>query len=144
MNTHRRGFLALPIVVAWPFASLAADPDLAVGQEWSVKDTTAKVVIGRIETLGRFDVVSVSILDVPTDRGPTAFAHAPFEKSALAASLDRLFATGVATDPNFEQGYQQWKSANGGVFTLSVAKAIAVTLQTIERAAPPSASAPAT
>jgi hypothetical protein len=130
-------------MLIFALGSLAAPPvaaaqalDLAVGQEWSVKDTTAKVVIGKIETLGRADVVSVSILDVPTDRGPTTFGHAPFEKAALVASLDRLLAVGVATDPNFEPGYQQWRAANGGIFTVNVAQAIAVTLQTIGRAAP--------
>jgi hypothetical protein len=135
--------IAALTALALPRAAVAQTRDLAVGQEWSVKDTAAKVVIGRIETLGRFQVVSVSILDVPTDRRPTTVGHAPFEKAALTASLDQLLATGVATDPNFEPGYQEWKSAKGGMFTLSVAQAIPLTLQTNGRGAPP-APPPAT
>jgi hypothetical protein len=137
MNTHRRGFLALPIVVAWPFASLAADPDLAVGQEWSVKGATAKVIIGRIEPWGGGEIaVSVSIVDIPSDHGPITFGHSPFDKSALVGSLDHLLATGVAPDPNFEPGYQQWKSAKGGIFTISVAQAVAFALGALKQAKP--------
>jgi len=114
----------------------ASPPDLAVGQEWSAKDTAAKVVIGRIETVGGAEVVSVSLLDVPTPKGPAAFGHAPFEKSALVASLDQLLATGVAPGDAFEAGYQQWKSAHGGYFTVSVAFAIGIAMKTLQTAQP--------
>jgi len=99
-------------------------PDLAVGQEWSAKGTPAKVIIGRIDATRVEDVVSVSLIDVPTELGPTTFAHAPFAKSALVASLDKLIATGVAPAADFEAGYADWKATHGEVFTISVARAI--------------------
>jgi hypothetical protein len=121
-------------LAAWPAAALAQPPDLAVGQEWSVKGTTAKAVIGRIEPYGGGKTaVSISLLDVPTDHGPILMAHAPFDKPALVASLDQLLATGVTLPSAFEQGYQTWKSANGGVFTLSVAQVIALVLQSLPK-----------
>jgi hypothetical protein len=116
-----------------------AQPDLVVGQEWSIKaapPSSAKVVIGRIETINGREIVSVSIIDVPTDHGPSTVGHAPFEKSALLGSLDSLIATRIPTDSNFEQGYQQWKSANGGYFTIGIAQAIEAIRPMLNKAAP--------
>jgi len=110
------------LVLAAP--AKAETPDLAVGQEWSVKDMSGKVIIGRIDQIDGREVISVSLVDVPTELGPTVFAHAPFAKAALVASLDKLLATGVAPDADFEAGYQDWKATHGAVFTVSVARAI--------------------
>jgi hypothetical protein len=136
---HRRTFSLAVLAAALPVLARAdpsAKPALAVGQEWSAKDTPAKVVIGRIEDLGDGHIaVSVSLVEVPTDHGPRALAHLPFDQAALVASLDQLLATGVALDPEFEQGYQQWKRANGGVFTIPVAQVAALARTTLDRSA---------
>lgn len=58
----------------------------------------------------------------------------PFERAALAASVDRLIGTGAAPDPEFENGYRQWKDAEGGVFTIGVPEAIEAALQTLRGA----------
>ena len=121
---HRRALL-LAGTAALAAPARADAPELAVGQEWSVKDTSAKVIVGRVDRVDDQDVVSVSIVDVPTELGPTVFAHAPFARAALVASLDKLLAVGVAPAPDFEAGYQDWKSAAGGAFTFPVARAIA-------------------
>jgi hypothetical protein len=111
----------------------AADisPKFSVGQEWSIKSsppTTAKVVIDRIEPWRDKIAIHVSIIDIPSsgyDRiRVTRIDHIPFERSALAASVDELLATGVVPPLNFEAGYNQWKEANGGIFTIPVAQAI--------------------
>ncbi len=57
----------------------------------------------------------------------------PFEESALAASVDQLLATGASPASSFESGYKQWQDAMGGIFTVSVEKAIEFVLQTINR-----------
>jgi hypothetical protein len=120
----------------------APTPDLAPGQEWSIKSvspTTAKVVIGRVEPWRDTTCVSVSIVDIPIPQGEsgaggaTQIGHAPFESSALAASVDRLLATGISPAPAFESGYKQWHDAKGGIFTISVEKAIEAMFQTINR-----------
>ncbi len=49
-------------------------------------------------------------------------AHAPFDADALADSVDKLVSNGEQTAPQFEQGYANWKQANGGVFTVPVSK----------------------
>jgi len=59
----------------------------------------------------------------------------PFEESAFAAAVDRLLITGVSPAPNFESGYQNWKDAKGGVFTVSVEKAMEFAFQTMNQRA---------
>jgi len=135
-------FLLLAMAaVAWPaYAQPAAapSPDFAPGQEWSIRSTaptTAKVIIGRVEPWGGDRIaVSVSIVDVPNPQGGvTVISHVPFDKTALAGSVDKLVATGVSPDPGFEGGYKQWRDAKGGIFTISVEKAIEIVFQTIHQ-----------
>src|ERR1700749_4126663 len=92
-------------------------PDFVPGQEWSIKSsvpTTPKVIIGRLEKWRNKVCVHVSIIDIRLSKGPsgvggvTQIEHIPFDKTALATSVDTLLATGVATPPNFENGYKQW------------------------------------
>lgn len=124
----------LAAMVGFYGASLFAQelPDLAVGQEWLIKSThpgTAKVIIGRIEPWRDKVAVHVSIVDLPAPQEAGALrisqiAHAPFEKSALAASLNKLIATGVPPAENFDSGYQQWKENKGGIYTVPIAQAL--------------------
>lgn len=139
--------LAILAVIFAVFARYAeADnipvPKFSPGQEWSVKSassTTAKVIIGRVEPWGNTVSVSVSIVDIPIPQGlsgtggVTQIAHVPFDKAALAASVDRLLATGISPAPSFESGYKQWRDAKGGIYAISVEKAIEIMFQTINR-----------
>ena len=62
----------------------------------------------------------------------------PFDATVLAASVDQLLATGVSPAPSFESaGYKQWQSAKGGIFTVSVSKAIDLTFEAIDRVSLP-------
>ena len=124
-----------------PIAARSQQPDLAVGQEWSIKSpepTSTKVIIGRIDPgPNGATIVSVSIVDIPVDESPpSTVGHAPFDKRALVASLDRVVATGVAPAPQFEEGYAMWKTAKGGFFTLSVPEALAAMRTMIEQRPP--------
>jgi hypothetical protein len=111
-----------------------ANSGFAEGQEWSVKSSTesaAKVIIGRIEPWRDKIAVHVSIVDIPVSQETGALriseiAHIPFEESALAASVDKLIATGVPPARDFDSGYKQWKEHNGGIFTVPIAEAMAL------------------
>jgi hypothetical protein len=124
-----------------PAAAQPPDPGFAPGQVWSIKSTpptTARVIIDRIEPWHQKVVVHVSIIDVPvppsmSGTGTTAIGHMPFEESTLAASVDRLLATGASPVSGFESGYKNWQDAKGGIFTISVEKAIEFTFQTLNR-----------
>jgi hypothetical protein len=117
-------------------------PAFAAGQIWSIKSTsptTAKVVIDRIEPWREKVAVHVSLIDVPIPQGApraggtTVISHMPFEESALAASVDRLLGTGASPPSSFESGYKDWQNAAGGIFTISVEKAMEFTFQAITR-----------
>lgn len=125
-----------------PASTSMPRPELAAGQEWSVGSApqlAAKIVIGRIEPWRGQTVVHISIIDIQPAAADSAalrmqgVAHTPFERSALAQSLGELLATGVAPLRDFEEGYQQWKDANGGIFRVSIPEAIRVMAQTLEQ-----------
>lgn len=145
----RRNLIPLLSISACVLAAMSGDasaapqvPNFAPGQEWSIKSalpTTAKIIVGRVEPWGNKVCVNVSIVDIPIPQGDpgaggvTQIAHIPFDKTALTASVDRLIATGVSPTPSFESGYKQWQDAKGGIFTISVEKAIELMFQTINR-----------
>lgn len=60
-------------------------------------------------------------------------SHLPFDEAALAASVDQLLRTDFSPDSNFVDGYRQWQSAKGGIFTISVAQAIEIVFDTVMR-----------
>ena len=98
-------------------------------------------MIGRIEPFGDKTVVHVSIVDVPIPPGLpgagrfTVIAHAPFDRAALADSVDKLIGTATLA-PDFQRGYDQWRAARGGIYTVGVEEAVRLAFQTIGRAAP--------
>lgn len=107
-------------------------PEFVAGQEWSIKSTPespARVIIGRVEPWKDRTAVHISIIDIPVSQvvgglHVSEIAHLPFERSALAMSVDKLIATGVPPAQNFDIGYKQWKDKNGGIYTVPIAQAI--------------------
>jgi hypothetical protein len=145
MTKHRLFLLATMMLLAANFAVDAqtanpAKPEFVPGQMWSIKSatpTTAKVIVGRVEDWNGKTAVHVSVMDVPIPAGaPGAggtigIGHMPFDESALAESVDKLLETGVSPGPNFEAGYNQWQSAKGGIYTVSVSAAVATVFQAL-------------
>ncbi len=136
--------LAASLVVAGTPSWAAPAPEIAAGQEWSVKaDPTSaiKVVIGRIEPWGAKMAVHVSLLNVPVppcgSRPLTmTVGHMPFDRDALARSVDALLDSNVAPAKDFEAGYQQWKSARGGIFSISVSDAASLVAKQVAQTCP--------
>ena len=113
---------------------LAQGRTLRVGQEWEFTgrpgDPRPALVIVRIETLPKLgEVVHVSIRGVRMKNAlaPGGYsnevAHMPFARAALERSLTRLAHDSVSL-PAFQEGYEQWKAARGGAFTISVREAL--------------------
>jgi hypothetical protein len=113
-------------------AGARGGPELAVGQEWSVKSSfPIKVIIGRIEPWRDKVAVHVSVIDIPPsvhvgNLTIGEIAHMPFERVALMRSLDKLLATGVPRSRDFDAGYTEWKERNGGIYAVSLAVAVGV------------------
>ena len=98
-----------------------------VGQKWTIKDSGMTIVIGEVEPYpGNKTAVSISVFDVPLppqSGQPTVdVAHVPFDEQALLQSVDKLVGTGAAPAPDFAGGYNGWKKAKGGIFTVPVTK----------------------
>ncbi len=109
---------------------------LRAGQKWSVKSGDgANVVIGRVEDWHAEKVVHVSITDIPAPAGSTnagtaiGISHVPFSCSALRGSVDQLISEKNAPAPGFEGGYQAWREAKGGIFTIGVNEVITLILK---------------
>ena len=64
---------------------------------------------------------------------PGALPHAPVSRETLDASVTRLSKSRVAF-PAAEEGIAQWRAANGGVFTITVAEIAEIMEQALRRA----------
>ena len=69
----------------------------------------------------REHAVHVSIVDIPVSQVAgglhiSEIAHIPFERSALAVSVDKLITTGVPPARDFDASYKQWKEKGGGIY----------------------------
>ena len=111
-------------------AAQAGGHDLRVGQEWRFRaraeDPDPRLVIDKLETLPKAgDVVHVTIRGVRIrnphvpDGCSDTIGHMPFSRAAIESSITTLLQDSVAL-PDFEDGYQEWQKAQGGVFTVSV------------------------
>jgi hypothetical protein len=121
--------MAVMLLCASANAAMAGEdvPVFKVGQMWTIKSSDMDIVVGRVEPFGsEKTAVSISVLNVPCppEAGckTTVVGHAPFDSNALASSVDKLVSTDAKTAPQFEDGYANWKSAKGGVFTVPVSQ----------------------
>ena len=122
----------------------------AVGQVWqySTRETESesRVVIGKVETLGKTGtVVHIKLVNLrimnPTAPGgfSTHMSHAPITEAALKLSVTTLSEDKVDLD-GFDEGYQTWLAAyrdgKGGVFTTSVKDIVDFVEQAINKGTP--------
>ena len=112
------------MLVLAPALARATETDLEVGRTLKCQSTGPNkelyATIGRVETHtdGRI-VVSVSLFNQATQADIPVLAHIPVDAPALFTSCPTTRAP-IALSPDFETGYQQWRSSRGTVFTVSV------------------------
>ena len=112
------------MLVLAPALARATETDLEVGRTLKCQSTGPNkelyATIGRVETHtdGRI-VVSVTLFNRAPKADLPVLAHIPVDASALAAACPTSGGA-IALSPDFENGYQQWRSAKGGVFVVSV------------------------
>jgi len=113
-----------------------------VGQEWSFvgrsSDPEPTLIIVRVETLPRIgEVIHISVRGVRIRNSHAAegyvdtLPHLPFSPAALQRSVTRLVADSV-TLPDFKPGYEEWRRAQGGAFTVSVREALDLAEQAVK------------
>lgn len=101
------------------------------GQKWAYQtrrgEEGSTLTILKVEQdpkLGEIVHIAIDGVKIKTPTGvQTKLPHSPISAKALDGSVTRLVAEKVAI-PDFSAGYDEWKAAHGGVFTISVANVI--------------------
>jgi len=115
-------------------------PAYAAGQVWRYAsragDEGSLLKIGRVETDPAFQhglpIYHISLIGVHLgrDQNLTVIGHLPVSKETLDKSVTVLTESN-AEFPDVSEGIDQWKQANGGVFTISVAEIVAIVDQSV-------------
>lgn len=123
--------------------SAAQSPAFAVGQTWTLSGAaypTVRVVIDKLETWHGKPIAHITLLEVPVPAagnraaGTTTFQHLPFAEDALRQSVGVLVDAHGEAYAGYRGGYDDWKAANGGVFTISVQDCVTTLLQQLRDA----------
>ena len=129
------------------FLGFARAADFSEGQVWSYKtragEEASTFLINKIEfhpKLGSIYHVSVSGVKIKNPRTPTGITselpHFPVSKETLNKSITKL-AGKSKINPEYQQGYQEWKSAfdkgDAGIFTIPVAEIVGVVEKAINQ-----------
>ena len=113
----------------------AQDKKFHPGQVWAYNtrpgEPDSTITILKVETgqkIGEIIHVRIDNIRLRNCTGgpePKVLEHAPFTREAIEKSVTKLLKDdGVV--PDFQHGYDQWKKACGGVYTLTVAEAVQV------------------
>lgn len=114
-----------------PEPTESGDSKFRPGQMWQYKtrpnEEASTLTILKIETLpkqGTIIHIRIDRIRVKTCKGgpePDEL-HLPFTRHAVERSITKLVKEGSI--PDFQAGYDAWKNACGGVYTISVADAV--------------------
>jgi hypothetical protein len=120
-------------------------PVYAEGQVWEYRtrpgEEGSRLKIQKIETVPGFEargpVYHVSVTGVRLGpRIAPMLPHLPVSRQTLDASVTRRSEEEIAALP-FEEGIAEWRRAEGGVYTISVAEIVATAEQSLAKAALP-------
>lgn len=136
-----RGFAADQPKCAQP--TVVDDPTYKPGQVWSYKtrpgEQESTLTILRVESTPKLGtIVHVQIQkwrleNCKGNTGDSTMDHAPFSKAAIDKSVVKLLRT-EKDIPDFEEGYKDWLSHCGGIYTMSVADALTLTNKRMKEA----------
>ena len=111
----------------------ATDPKFSPGQVWSYRtrkgEESSTITVLRVESLPKVGVivhVRISGIHLRSCSGGsslTDIGHTPISREALDRSVTKLLEQGRAL-PDYEEGYNEWRQACGGVYTISVADVV--------------------
>jgi hypothetical protein len=120
-----RGVLLLLLSLFAATPAAAADRVYEEGQIWSIGlsgNDGVLLKIRKIEDYGPGKVYHVSLTGLHLAGGQvTQVQHLPLSRETLDASLVAIVAA-PDTFPDFHEGYEEWKRARGGVFTIPLAQ----------------------
>jgi hypothetical protein len=111
------------------------DPKFHPGQVWQYKtrhgEEISFLTILKVESLPKFGTIihirvdKVRLRNCTGGPEPDKFEHMPFTRDAIELSVTKLIKEDSEV-PDYKEGYDEWRNACGGVYTVSVAHAIEV------------------
>ena len=150
---YRTGFALSLLFAALTVTSVSADqPKCATpavvddatykpGQVWSYKtrpgDEESTVTILRVESTPKLGIIvhvrvdKFKLENCSGNKGDSSMDHAPFARAAIDKSVVKLLRT-EKDIPDFSEGYNDWLSHCGGVYTMNVADALTATNKTMK------------
>jgi hypothetical protein len=108
------------------------DSKFRPGQVWQYKtregEENSFVTILKVESLVKRTVVHIRVDKVRLRNcsggpEPDTIQHMPFAREAVENSVTKLVREGSQI-PDFQDGYDEWRKACGGVYTISIADAV--------------------
>jgi hypothetical protein len=126
-----------------PPSDPAAKARLAIGQVWRYEtrpgEEESRVIIAKIEKdpqAGTIVHVKLTGLRIPNPQAPdginSVLPHAPVSEAAVLASVTEL--TDERADlAGFAEGYETWRQARGGVFTMPLSEVVGFVEQALHR-----------
>ena len=119
----------------------AQDAKFHAGQVWQYKvrpgEEKSFATILKVESLPNGIIIHIRIDGVHIKNcsgGPEleTIEHMPFARDAIEHSVTKLLKD-ISRVPDFQAGYDDWRKACGGVYTISIAEAISVDEATFNR-----------
>jgi hypothetical protein len=117
-----------------PEPAESGDSKFRPGQVWQYKtrphEEGSTLTILKVETLPKqgtiihIRVEKIRLRNCTGGPEPDKFEHMPFARDAVERSVTKLVKE--RSVPDFQAGYDAWKNACGGVYTISVADAVQV------------------
>jgi hypothetical protein len=124
-----------------PDPTVTTDSKYRPGQVWKYKtrprEETSTVTILKIESLPKLGTIihirveKIRLRNCTGGPEPDKFEHMPFTRDAIERSVTKLEKE--ADVPDFQDGYNEWRKACGGVYTITVAEAIEVSEQNFRK-----------
>lgn len=124
-----------------PEPTEATDSKFHPGQVWRYKTRPhgkgSTLTILKVESLPKVGVIihirvdKVRLRNCTGGPEPDNFEHMPFTRESIDKSVTKLVEEREV--PEFREGYDEWRKACGGVYTITVAEAIAVAEETFRK-----------
>src|ERR1700740_1322932 len=110
------------------------DTKFRPGQIWQYKtrahEEASTVTILKVESLPKLGTIihvrveGIRLRNCTGGPEPDKFEHMPFARDAIERSVTKLLKEGSV--PDFQAGYDGWRNACGGVYTITIAEAVQV------------------
>jgi hypothetical protein len=124
-----------------PEPTVTKDSRFRPGQVWQYNtrshEKASTLTILKVESLPKGGVIihirvdKVRLRNCTGGPEPDNFQHMPFTHEAIERSVTKLIKEGDV--PEFQDGYDEWRKACGGVYTITVAEAIKVGEETFRK-----------